>query len=320
MLNLTLRQLRVFNAVARHLSFARASEELHLTAPAVSMQVAELERALGLPLFQRSGRKVSLTITGEYFLLHARRMLGTLKDAEDLLARLRSAQGGRLAIGMLSTAQYFLPRLLAGFLQERPAVEFSFTVGNREALVASLHRNELDLAVMGRPPKELDTRAEPFAAHPLGIVGAAQHPLAQLGEVRPSQLAQERFIVRESGSGTRGAMEAWFREQRIAPPVTMEMPGNEPIKQAVIANLGLAFLSLHTVTLELQAGLLRVLPLAGLPLQRQWHVVHMRGKTLSPVAEALRYFILENGESFLRAHFGHNLSGRAQDTYVRTGN
>lgn len=303
MLNVTVRQLRVFATVARHLSFGRAAEELHLTAPAVSMQIRELERVVGLPLFDRSGRKVSLTITGEYFLVHARRVLGTLKSAEDQIAQLRAAESGPLTIGMLSTAQYFLPRLLAGFLENRRAVEVNLTVGNREALVESLHRNEVDLAVMGRPPKELDTRAEPFAVHPLGIVAAPTHKLAQLSRVPVALIANERFITREPGSGTRNAMEIYFREQRVAPPVVMQMPSNEAIKQAVIAGMGLAFLSLHTVTLELQTGLLRTLALDDLPLLRHWHVVHAQARTLSPVAQAFRYYLLENGQIFLREHF-----------------
>jgi DNA-binding transcriptional LysR family regulator len=303
MLNVTIRQLRVFATVARHLNFARAAEELHLTAPAVSMQIRDLENVVGLPLFDRGGRKVSLTMTGEYFLVHARRMLGSLKNAEDLIARLRSTQTGRLVIGMLSTAQYFLPRLLAGFLKTHPGVEVNLTVGNRETLVESLHRNEVDLAVMGRPPKELDTRAEPFAIHPLGIVVAADHKLAQLPQVPVSMLANEPFIIREAGSGTRIAMESYFREHRIAPPRIMEMPSNETIKQAVIANMGLSFLSLHTVVLELQAGLLRVLNLEGLPLKRQWHLVHAHARTLSPPAEAFRYYVLESADAFLRKYY-----------------
>lgn len=303
MLNVTVRQLQVFVAVARSLSFARAAEELHLTAPAVSMQVRELERVLGLPVFDRRGRKVSLTITGEYFLLHARRMLGSLRHAEDQIARLRSAESGPLSIGMLSTAQYFLPRLMADFLQGRPGVELALTVANRETLTESLRRNELDLAIMGRPPKELDTRAEPFATHPLGIVAAPSHPLARLPQVTPELIAGTGFITREPGSGTRAWMETYFKEQRIAPPVIMQMPSNEAIKQAVIANMGLAFLSLHTVALELQAGLLSILHVDGLPVLRQWHVAHTRGRTLSPVAEAFRYYMLENGQAFLHENF-----------------
>lgn len=300
MLNVTVRQLRVFSEAARHLSFARASEELHLSAPAVSMQVRDLEAVLGLPLFDRSQRKVSLTITGEYFLVYARRVLSSLKEAEDLVARLRSAQSGRLAVGMLSTAKYFLPRLLAGFVKEHPAVEVKLAEGNRQQLVEQLHENELDFAIMGRPPRELESRAEPFAVHPLGIVAAASHPLAALPRVGAAQIAGERFVTREPGSGTRAAMEDYFREARIEPPVIMQMDSNETIKQAVIAGLGLSFLSLHTVALEVKADLLRVLPLEGLPLKRHWHVVHTRARTLSPAAEAFRYYVLENGEKFLR--------------------
>lgn len=303
MLNLTIRQLRVFTAVAKHLSFARAAEELHLTAPAISMQIRDLEAAVGLPLFDRGSKKASLTIAGEYFLLHSRKMLGSLKDAEDMIARLRGVTGGRLVIGVLSTAKYFVPRLLAGFLNDHPGIEVSLAEGNRQKLVEYLQRNEVDLAVMGRPPKELDTRAEPFALHPLAVVSAAHHPLAALPQVPAALIAAEPFIIREPGSGTRAAMEIYFREQRISPPVIMEMTSNETIKQAVIAGMGLSFLSLHTLCLELQAGLLRVLELDGLPLVRRWHVVHAHARTLSPAAEAFRYYLIEHGEAFLEEHF-----------------
>ncbi|HZP12963.1 MAG TPA: LysR substrate-binding domain-containing protein [Nevskiaceae bacterium] len=302
MLNVTVRQLQVFATVARHLNFARASEELHLTAPAVSMQVRELENQVGLPLFDRRGRKVSLTMPGEYFLVHARRVLGSLRDAEDLIARLRQAQTGNVAIGMLSTAKYFLPRLLTGFLADHPGVEVKLIEGNRQALVESLQRNELDMAVMGRPPKELDTMAEPFAEHPLAIVASTRHALAKLARVPVDALAREPFIIREQGSGTRIAMEQYFREHRISPPRIMEMASNETIKQAVIANMGLSFLSLHTVSLEFSSGLLTVLQLPGLPMTRHWHLVRARGKTLSPPASAFRNFLLENAERFLVEH------------------
>lgn len=302
MLNVTVRQLQVFATVARHLNFARASEELHLTAPAVSMQVRELEKQVGLPLFDRSGRKVSLTMPGEYFLVHARRVLGSLRDAEDLIARLHQAQTGTIAIGMLATAKYFLPRLLTGFLADHPGVEVKLIEGNRQALVESLQRNDLDLAVMGRPPKELDTMAEPFAQHPLGIVASTRHPLAKLARVPVDALAREPFIIREQGSGTRIAMEQYFREHRISPPRIMEMASNETIKQAVIANMGLSFLSLHTVSLEFQSGLLTVLQLPGLPMTRHWHLVRARARSLSPPASAFRNFLLENAERFLVEH------------------
>lgn len=299
----TLKQLRSFSAAARHLSFARAAEELHLTPPAVTMQIKELETAVGLPLFDRGAKTVALTMSGEYFLVYARRVLATLKEAEDAMARLRGAESGRVTIGMVSTAKYFLPRLLARFRAEHRGVEMRLSVGNREQLVRQLHDNEVDLAVMGRPPRELDTRAEPFAAHPLSVVASPEHPLASKREIAPSALADQEFIVREPGSGTRAAMEHFFREQRIAPPQVMEMTSNETIKQAVIANMGLAFLSLHTCGLELTTRQLVTLDVVGLPILRRWLIVNVGGKPLVPAAEALRYFVMEQAEALLAAQF-----------------
>ncbi|MEQ1437770.1 LysR family transcriptional regulator [Fontimonas sp. SYSU GA230001] len=304
MLHVTIRQLQVFATVARHLSFARAAEALHLTPPAVSMQIRQLESQLGLQVFDRSGANVSLTTAGEYLLVHARRMLGSLKDAENLVARLRRVEAGRVQVGMLGTAKYFLPQLLAGFLKEHPAVELVLIEGNRQQLVELLHRNELDLAIMGRPPRELDTRAEPFGVHPLGIVASPEHRLAQVEQVEPAQLADQPFIVRESGSGTRMVMEEYFSHWHLSPPVVMRLNSNETIKQAVMADLGLGFLSLHTTATEQRLGTLRLLPVEGLPALRHWHVAHIRARTLSPASEALRYYILEQGQGFLARQFG----------------
>jgi DNA-binding transcriptional LysR family regulator len=300
----TLHQLRLFASAARHQSFAGAARELHLTQPAVSMQIKELEQSVGLPLFDRAGKRVSLTTPGEYFLVYARRMLSTLKDAEDAMARMRGAQTGRLVVGMVTTAADFLPRMLSGFLQEHPGVEVELTIGNRRSLVESLHRNEVDLAVMGSPPRELDTRAEPFAAHPITAFAAPSHPLAGQPDLPPALLANERFIVREEGSGTRAAMEIFFRTHRIAPHYAMEVASNEAVKHAVSAGLGIAFLSMHTVRLALTAGELVALSVEGLPIMRSWHVVHLRSRTLSPAAEAFRYSILEDGDRFLGELFG----------------
>jgi DNA-binding transcriptional LysR family regulator len=303
MLNVSIRQLRIFSTVARHLSFARAAEELHLTPPAVSMQIRDLEESVGLPLFDRRGRQVSLTTGGEYLLLHARRVLGSLKDAEDTIARLKGVRAGRVTMGMVSTAKYFVPRILGGFLHDHPGVEVALAETNREGLIDLLRRNDVDFAVMGTPPRELETRSEPFAAHPLGIIAAPDHPYAGLSEVPPALLARERFLVREAGAGTRAAMERYFQSQRIDPVYAMEMRSNETIKQAVIAGMGLAFLSLHTTALEVSSGILKVLEVPGLPLVRRWQLVHLRSKLLSPPAEALRYYVLAEGEGLLARLF-----------------
>jgi DNA-binding transcriptional LysR family regulator len=302
-MNITFRQLRVFAEVARHLSFARAAEALHLTPPAVTMQVKEIESQVGLPLFQRQGRQVSLTTTGEYFLVYAKRLLATLKDADDAMARFKKLETGQLTIGMVSTAQYFLPRLLTRFRGEHPGIDIRLQVtGNREALLALLRANDVDLAVMGRPPSELATRAEPFAGHPLVFVAPPDHPLAAIDRAPATMLEPFPFVVREQGSGTRAAMEHFLQGNRITPRITMEMSSNETIKQAVMAGMGLGFLSLHTVGLEVRCGLLRVLSVEGTPVMRTWNLVHMLSKILSPATEAFRYFILEEAEKFLLAH------------------
>jgi DNA-binding transcriptional LysR family regulator len=314
MKGVTLRQLRVFSAVARHLSFGKAAEELHLTPPAISMQIKELEVQVGLPLFDRSGRSVVLTVTGEYLLVYVRKILATLKDAEDAVARLSGLQTGRLTIGMVSTAKYFVPRLMARFRAEHPGIEVRLAIGgNREQLVTLLQANDVDLAIMGRPPRELATRAEPFAVHPHVIVTPPNHPLMKVGHAPAAALADYEFLIREEGSGTRAAMEKFFADHRLAPRVAMEMTSNETIKQAVMAGMGISFLSLHTIGLELKAGLIAVPDIEGLPLAKRWYIVNTLAKTLSPAAEAFRYFMLEEAERFLAQEYGAPVATDARE-------
>ena len=307
MKNATFRQLRVFNEVAKHLSFIRAAEALYLTPPAVTMQIKELENNVGMALFDRTGKKVSLTTAGEYMLVYARRILATVKDAEDAAARLQHAEAGILTIGMVGTAKYFMMNLLAEFKSRHEGVEIRLEMGNREQLVNLLQNNEVDIAVMGRPPKELRTRAEPFAAHPHVFIASPKNPL--LIESRSNKLALEelrhqQLIVREQGSGTRAAMERFFEEGHIEPTHRMQLQSNETIKQAVMANLGIGFVSLHTIALELENDKLGILEIEGAPIVRAWNLVHTRSKMLSPAAEAFRYFMLEEAEAFLAQQFG----------------
>lgn len=299
-MNVTFRQLQVFVEVAKTGNMTRAAEALHLTPPAVSMQVKEVEAQVGLPLFDRRGRSVSLSTAGEYFLVHAKKLLAALKEADDAMARLKRVERGRLTIGMVSTAKYFVPYLLARFHDEHPGVEVKLRLAaNREQLVALMSGGEADLAIMGRPPKELALRAEPFAAHPLAFVAPPGHPLLAVPHAPAELLVRYPVIARENGSGTRAAMERYFAEHRVSPTIAMELESSETIKQAVIAGMGLAFLSLHTIALELKHGLLAVLDLAGTPVVRTWNVVHVGSRTLSPAAEAFRYFLIEKGEAFL---------------------
>jgi DNA-binding transcriptional LysR family regulator len=302
-MNITFRQLRVFAEVAQHSSMARAAERLHLTPPAISMQIKEIESQVGLPLFDRHGRAVSLSTAGEYFLVHARRLLAALKDTDDAMARFRKLESGLLNVGLVSTAQYFVPSLLTRFREEHPGVELRLRVGaNREELVTLLQRGEVDLAIMGRPPKELATRAEPFAAHPHVFMAPPGHPILAMGRPPVSALADFPLIVREPASGTRALMDRFFQDHRLQPRIAMEMPSNETIKQAVMAGMGLGFLSLHTLGLELRTGLIEIVQLETGPIVRTWNIVHLQSKMLSPAAEALRYFVLQHGEAHLAEH------------------
>ena len=300
-MNITFRQLRVFVEVARAGSVVGAAQALHLTPPAVSMQVKELEGQVGLPLLDRQGRTVSLSLTGEYFLVHARRLLSALKETDDAMKRLKRVERGLLTVGMVSTAKYFVPHLLARFQAQHSGVEVRLRVAaNRDQLVQQLDAGDVDLAVMGRPPRELATRAEAFATHPLAFVVAPGHPLLSGRAVDPSALAEHPFIAREKGSGTRAAVERFFADSRVQPRIVMELASNETIKQAVIAGLGVGFMSLHTAGLELRAGVLCMPDVEGTPVVRTWNVVHLGARTLAPAAEAFRYFLIENGDAFLR--------------------
>ncbi len=299
MKHVTLRQLKVFESVARHLSFSRAAEELHLTQPAVSMQVKQLEEQAGLPLTEMIGKKVYLTEAGEEIARHARRIAQQLREAEEALDALKGVRGGRLAIGVISTAKYFAPRLLAEFRRRKPGVEIDLRVHNRETIVRQLADNEIDLAIMGQPPQEFATVAEAFADHPLVIVAAPDHPLAAKKQIAPKLLNEETFLIREPGSGTRAAMERYFADAGIAPRHLLEMVGNETIKQAVMAGLGLAFISAHTVSLECEVGRIVKLPVTGTPIIRRWFVVHRAEKALLPVAETFREFLLAEAPALL---------------------
>ena len=298
--HVTLRQLKVFEAAARNQSFSRAAAELHLTQPGVSMQVKELEGNAGLPLFERIGRKMHITEAGRELLRHTQEILRALNDAEDTLDALKGLRGGHLNLGVTSTAKYFSPQLLARFRQQHPTLDFRLAVSNREFVIEQLAGNEVDLAIMGRPPEALATVAEPFAPHPFVIIAAPDHPLAGRRRIAVARLAAETFLVREPGSGTRSAMQNFIEDHGFAIRVGMEMTSNETIKQAVMAGIGVSFLSRHTIGLELESGRLVVLDVRGLPVMRHWFVVHLAAKRLSPTAQAFKAFVLRHGREVLR--------------------
>jgi len=304
MRNATLRQLRTFTEVARRLSYTAAAKSLHLTQPAVSMQLRQLEQAAGLPLLEQLGRRVHLTDAGRELLRYAAGISDLLREAEDAMKALQGVGGGELSIAVTSTAKYFAPRLLAEFRRSHPEARLRLAVSNREAVVRELTENTVDLAVMGRPPRGLDTEAAPFARHPIAIIAASDHPLVGRKRLPLERLASETFIIRERGSGTRAAMEHVFAERGFKAGETLEMSSNETIKQAVMAGMGIAFLSMHTIGLELRAGRLALLAVSGLPVMREWYVIHRRGKRLSPAAQAFKSFLLEQGAGLIARAVG----------------
>jgi DNA-binding transcriptional LysR family regulator len=295
--NLTLRQLKIFEAVARHLSFTRASEELHLTQPAVSMQVKQLEETVGLPLFEQVGKRVYLTEAGEELERYSRSILAILDEASVVFDEMKGLERGRLRITVASTANYFVPQLLAAFCQRHPGVKVSLDVTNRERLLRALQDNETDLVIMGKPPESMDLVAETFMDNPLVAIAPPTHPLAGQKNIPLKRLQRETFLIREKGSGTRSATERFFVEHGLSLSSTMEMSSSEAIKQGVEAGLGLGLLSLHTLEMELTLKRLVILDVRELPILRKWYVMHRAGKRLSAVAQSFKEFVLvESGQ------------------------
>ena len=295
----TLKQLQTFLEVARQLSVSKAAERLFVTQPAVSMQIRQLEDAFGVPLIEPVGRNIGLTHAGAVFQTYVIAAMGQLKDLEALMAEHVGLQKGRIDLAVVSTAKYFIPMLLVRFNKLFQGIDIQLKIDNRENILGLLARNEADLVVMGRSPANLDCEATPFATNPLAIVAAPDHILVRRKQLPFSALGEHRFVVREEGSGTRAAMGRLFAEHQTPLTIAMEMPSNETIKQAVMAGMGLSFLSLRTVRHELASGHIALVDVAGLPSMGQWYVTHMRQKKLSPAARAFKEFLIEQGGALM---------------------
>jgi DNA-binding transcriptional LysR family regulator len=305
MKNATLRQLKVFETVARLLSFSRAAEELHLTQPAVSTQVKTLQGHVGLVLFEHLGKRVYLTPAGEELLRYSRQIIRQFDEAEEALTQFRGIEGGKLNVAVISAGDYFFPRLLVEFARRHAGVTLNLGVHNREKLLGEIAGNLTDLAIMVRPPHDMDTVNEAFAPHPYVIVAAADHPYAKRRKIPLAAIKRERFVVREKGSDTWNSMEESFGRHIADLNIAMEIKSTETIKQAVIAGMGISFLSAHTISLELQAGSLVVLDVQGFPMMLNWYVVYRNGKRLPPVAEAFRTFLMSDGAALIQKFTGY---------------
>lgn len=298
MKNLTLRQLRILSAVTKTGSMAGAARKLHVTPPAITVQMQQLEETTGMPLVERLGEGTIPTSAGEVLLRAAHRIEALLAECDQEIAQLKGIKRGRVIAGAVSTAKYFAPKALAAFRQRHPEVELRLAVRNREETIAALRDLVLDLAIMGRPPENLDLESVVIGDHPLIMIAAADHPLAGK-EVTINGLADETFFIREVGSGTRILTESLFQDAGFSPRIGMEIGSNETIKQAVIAGLGISFISAHTVAWEIADGRLTALKVKGLPIVRKWHVVRLREKSVMPASQAMWEFLVSEGHDFL---------------------
>ncbi len=299
-MHLTLRQLQCFSAVARNLSYTKAADELHLTQPAVSMQIRQLEQQAGLALTEQLGKKVHLTEAGEEVYRYARSILQQVDEMDDVLDKLKGFAGGKLRIAAISSANYFAPRLLGTFHQRFPDVSVSIETTNQAAVVKLVSENEVDMAIMGQPPEEAHLEALEFMENPLIIVAPPGHRLAARKRIALKELEKEVFLIREPGSGTRGAMERFFRQQKLKLTTGMEMGSLSGIKQGVQAGLGLGLLPRGAVQVELGLGNLVELKVRGLPIQRHWYVVLHKGKRLSVAAEEFKSLLTDEAVELLR--------------------
>lgn len=297
MIHATLHQLRVFEATARHGSFTRAAEELYLTQPTVSIQVKQLTKAIGLPLFEQIGKRLYLTEAGQALLETSQEIFSRLEQFDMAVANLKGMKQGRLSLAVITTAKYFVPRLLGPFCERYPGIDVALQVTNHEVIQERMANNEDDLYIVSQPPEQLDLESHSFLENPLVVLARKTHPLAASTNIPIEKLDGETFIMREPGSGTRKAVQQLFDKHNIEVKVRLELGSNEAIKQAIAGGLGISVLSRHTLISEGIGGELTVLDVEHFPIQRQWYVAYLAGKQLSIVAETFLDYLLKESRT-----------------------
>jgi len=300
--NLTLKQLRIFEAVAEQQSHTQAAKLLFLTQPAVSMQIRQLEEEVGMALFERTGRQMHMTEAGRELLRYSHGIHQQLDEAARVLDELKGLKRGKLHLTMASTANYFAPQLLAAFCERHPGVQVSLNVANRDGLLQALDDNVTDIVIMGKPPAGMAVDYEVFMENPLVVIAPPRHPLCSRKHIPLAELSEHPFIVRERGSGTRAAVERFLARHEIEQPGGMEMNSSEAIKQAVQAGLGLGVVSIHTLEMELTLKRLCILDVEDFPIMRHWRIVYRKDKRFSAVARAFHDFIVHQAKEILARH------------------
>lgn len=300
-MHVTFRQLAIFNAVAEKLSFTEAANTLHLTQPAVSVQIKRLEDSVGLPLFEQLGKKIYLTGAGEELLHYSRNIFQELDEAGEMFAQMQDISRGTLSVSVATTASSFATRMISAFLKQYPAATIRLDVTNRGTLIRQLESNAKDIVIMGKPPEHMDLVGEAFMKNPLVVIAPPDHPLAGKANISINTLQNEPFVVREPLSGTRAALEKLFAWCHISPAIQVEIADNEAIKEAVAAGLGLSVVSRHTLELDLQARRLVILDVEHFPIARNWYLAYRRGKRLSPIALAFKALVFEQAPKMAEA-------------------
>ncbi len=300
MRNLTLKQMKAIQAIAGHGKIVNAAKVLSLTPPAVTIQLKQAEEEVGMTLFDRTQEGMRPTAAGLAVIETAQAIDERLRLLQDQVDAIRGVRAGSLRLGVVSTAKYFAPRLMAAFMKEHPAIEMRLIVGNRAETIDKLRNHDVDIALMGRPPRDVPVRAAAFGDHPLVIIAPPEHGLAKARDISKERIAQEQFLIREPGSGTRISLEIFFADLpgRID-DLGAEMGSNETIKQAVMAGLGVAFISAHTIASEVEAGRLIVLDVAGMPVRRQWYAVTRSDRAISPAMATFHDFLMRKGAAYL---------------------
>jgi len=297
--NLTLRQLRSIQTIDKTKKISSAAREIGLTAPAVTLQLQQVEDASEIQLFERSKLGMQTTMAGRAYVEAAGAIEGILRQLEDKIEALKEGKSGRIRLGIVSTAKYFAPYLVAGFAKSNPNVEIVMTVGNREQLLEMLHSHEADLFIMGRPPNNINVSSFIFGDHPLVVIAPPDHPLANKGEISKERIADETFLIREKGSGTRTSLEIYLGEiPGRLDSLGIEMDSIETIKQSVMAGMGIGVISAHTIAQEVETGRMVILPVEGMPIKRQWFSVTRAGMAISPAMASFQHFLQSNATRY----------------------
>ncbi len=300
MRNVTFKQFKAIQAIAEQGKIVNAAKVLALSAPAVTIQLRQVEEEIGLALFDRTADGMRPTAAGLAFVDAAQALEERLRLLEDQMDAIKGVRAGSLKLGVVSTAKYFAPRLMAAFMKEHPDIEMRLLVGNRAETIANLKNHEVDVALMGRPAKDIPLRASAFGDHPLVIIAPPDHPLARVRDISKERIAEEKFLIREPGSGTRISLEIFLGEvPGRLDDLGVEMGSNETIKQAVMAGLGIAFISAHTIASEVEASRLVILDVVGMPIRRQWFGVMRSDRAISPAMATFHDFLMRKGAMYL---------------------